>query len=43
MGDVREQVVADYQDQLEKQWVEALRKKHKVVVDKQVLATVNNH
>lgn len=43
MGDVREQVVADYQDQLEKQWVAALRKKHKVVVDKQVLATVNNH
>lgn len=43
MGDVREQVVADYQDQLEKQWVAALRKKHKVVVDKQVVATVNNH
>ena len=43
MGDVREQVVADYQDQLEKQWVAALRKRHKVVVDKQVLATVNNH
>ena len=40
---VYHELVADYQDQLEKQWVAALRKKHKVVVDKQVLATVNNH
>ena len=41
--DVRELVVADYQDLLEKQWVAGLRKKHKVVVDKNVLATVNKH
>lgn len=41
--DVREQVVADYQDALEKKWVEALRKKYKVTVDKNVLSTVNNH
>ena len=41
--DVREQVIADYQDQLEKQWVAELRKRHKVVIDKDVLATVNKH
>lgn len=41
--DVREQVVADYQDALEKKWVAELRKKYPVVVDKAVLATVNRH
>jgi peptidyl-prolyl cis-trans isomerase SurA len=41
--DVRAQVVADYQDQLEKDWVSALRKKYQVNVNKDVLATVNKH
>lgn len=36
-------VMADYQDQLEKQWVASLRKKYKVKVDPNVLATVNKH
>lgn len=41
--DVRGLVVADYQDELEKAWVEQLRKKYEVKVDKEVLATVNRH
>ena len=41
--DVREQVVADYQDLLEKKWVAELRKRYKVKVDKKVLSTVNKH
>ena len=36
-------VVADYQDQLEKEWVADLRKKYQYVVDPKVLATVNKH
>jgi len=36
-------VVADYQDQLEKDWVAGLRKKYQFVVDPEVLATVNKH
>ena len=40
---MREQVVADYQDLLEKKWVAELRKRYKVKVDKKVLATVNKH
>ena len=43
MSDVRTLVVADYQDELEKQWVEQLRKKYQVVVNEDVLATVNKH
>lgn len=43
MEDVKAQVVADYQEALEKEWVEALRKKYPVSVDKEVLKTVNNH
>lgn len=43
MDDVRGLVTADYQDALEKEWVEALRKKYPVSIDKQVLATVNKH
>ena len=42
-SDVRGQVVADYQDMLEKEWVARLREKYPVVVNKQVLATVNKH
>ena len=41
--DVRELVVADYQEQLEKAWVASLRKRYAVVVDKKVLDTVNKH
>ena len=41
--DVKALVVADYQDQLEKDWVAALRKKYTVVVDEKVLDTVNKH
>jgi len=41
--DVRGLVTADYQDELEKAWVSELRKKYPVVVNKDVLKTVNNH
>jgi len=41
--DVKELVLADYQDELEKEWIAALRKKYAVVVDENVLATVNKH
>ena len=41
--DVRELVVADYQEQLERDWVAELRKRYPVVVDESVLETVNKH
>lgn len=41
--DVRELVVADYQEQLEKEWVEALRRKYPVVLNEEIIATVNKH
>lgn len=41
--DVRGLVTADYQEELEKAWVAQLRKRYAVEVDKEVLATVNNH
>lgn len=41
--DVKSLVVADYQDQLEKEWAADLRKKYKYVVNQDVLATVNKH
>jgi peptidyl-prolyl cis-trans isomerase SurA len=40
---VRGLVTADYQELLEKAWVDELRKKYTVVVNKDVLATVNKH
>lgn len=43
MADVRALVVTDYQEYLEKQWVDALRKKYEVTVDERVLKTVNKH
>ena len=43
LDDVRDLVVSDYQKELEKKWVDSLRKKYKVVVDKAVLVTVNKH
>ncbi len=41
--DVRELVVADYQEQLEKEWVAQLRKQYAVEIDPAVLETVNKH
>ncbi len=41
--DVRGLVVADYQEELEKQWVAELRKKYAFTVDPEVLKTVNKH
>lgn len=41
--DVKGNVVNDYQNYLEKQWVKKLRKKFDYKVDKEVLKTVNNH
>ena len=41
--DVRGLVTADYQDELEKQWVAELRRKYPFTVDREVLKTVNNH
>lgn len=41
--DVRGLVTADYQDMLEKNWVADLRKKYSVVVNEDVLKTVNKH
>ena len=40
MDDVRELVVADYQDALEKEWVEQLRRKYPVTVNEAVVDTV---
>lgn len=40
---MRADVIADYQNELESQWVKALRKRYKVDVDEQVLKTVNKH
>ena len=41
--DVKGQVVADYQDQLERDWVADLRRKYTFTVNEEVLKTVNNH
>ena len=41
--DVKGQVIADYQDQLEREWVAELRKRYPVVINQAVLSTVNNH
>lgn len=38
--DVRGQIITDYQDLLEKQWVESLHKKYKVEVDNKILNKV---
>ena len=40
---VKSWVIADYQDQLEREWVAKLRKKYVVVVYQNVLATINKH
>lgn len=41
--DVRELVVADYQEYLEKQWIADLHKQYPVVLNEEALATVNKH
>lgn len=43
MADVRALVVADYQDAMEKEWVETLKKRYPVVVNKDILATVKEN
>ena len=40
MNDVRGMVSSDYQDELEQKWIEGLRKKFKVDIDKKVLKQV---
>ncbi len=41
--DVRGQVTTDYQNELEKQWIESLRAKYPVEIFDDVLSTVNKH
>ena len=41
--DVRQQVVEDLQDYLEKEWVADLRRRYQVEINKEVLKTVNKH
>lgn len=41
--DVRGQVTTDYQNELERQWLEQLHKKYTVEIDESVLSTVNKH
>lgn len=43
VDDVRALVVADYQDALEKEWVEQLRRRFPVVINEPALKTVNQH
>lgn len=43
MSDVRGLVTSDYQEALEKEWVAELRKKYNVVINRDVVATVNKH
>uniref|UniRef100_A0AB33J637 PpiC domain-containing protein n=1 Tax=Prevotella sp. GTC17259 TaxID=3236795 RepID=A0AB33J637_9BACT len=43
IDDVRHLVVADYQEEREKDWVNGLRKKYTVSIDRDVLQTVNKH
>lgn len=41
--DVRGQVTADYQNYLEEKWIEELRTKYPVTIDKEILKTINSH
>jgi peptidyl-prolyl cis-trans isomerase SurA len=41
--DVRAQVIADYQDMLEKEWIASLRRRYPVQINHEVLKTVNQH
>ena len=42
-ADVRQQVVEDLQDYLEREWVASLRSHYQVEVNKEILKTVNKH
>lgn len=41
--EVREQVVADLQEEMNKHWIADLKKQYPVSINKKVLKTVNNH
>jgi len=41
--DVRSQVVEDYQNSLERSWVDSLRRRYPVIIHQEVLKTVNKH
>ncbi len=41
--DVKTFLIPDYQDAMEKEWLDGLRKRYKVEIDWDVLKTVNNH
>ena len=43
LDDVRSLVISDYQEELEKEWVKKLRKKYPVIVNREILTTVNKH
>ncbi|WP_390891635.1 peptidylprolyl isomerase [Prevotella aurantiaca] len=43
LDDVRSLVISDYQEELEKEWVKELRKKYPVIVNREILTTVNKH
>ena len=43
LDDVRPLVVTDYQEELEREWVKALRRQHRVEVNPDVVQTVNQH
>ena len=42
-SDDKKRVTSDYQDMKEKEWVKSLRSKYSYSVNKNILATVNNH
>jgi peptidyl-prolyl cis-trans isomerase SurA len=42
-NDVRVLVVADLQDEMERLWVSDLRKKYAVVINQDILKTINKH
>ena len=41
LEEAREQVVADYHEYLEQEWIKDLRSKYNVVINKDVLQTIN--
>ena len=43
LDDIRSLVISDYQEELEKEWVKELRKKYPVIVNREILTTVNKH